>query len=905
MVAMDMAHSLLPSDSSLYPLLLRAPNYSSFKTFKFGTYCSSGRSIQVYAAKTKRKPRPSFSEQIRDKWSVRVPSTREKFPWEEQKRQQLQELDEEEEIEASGAFFSEAEIDASPSVSDGSVSFTLPNRLITAPWIHGSTPQRTHFYSHHKNGENVNEIFDHLEETAVYAVVDKAKSLETEANYNKICKEGDDVLHVDDTESFDEEVNYNDKCKEETVILGAVSVELPRDKEIARAEDSNDAISQNEKPTGANRENGNIQLSRDDNSSSIELPWERKREVESLDGDWRRKRSNTDLAERILPEHELKRLRNVALRMFERIKVGAAGITQDLVDAVHAKWRLDEVVKLKFEGPLSCNMKRTHEILETRTGGLVIWRSGSSVVLYRGMAYKFQCVQSYSKQNESEKDILSHSEEVTSNAACSVGVKDFTGTRESVMPDYAKYLKHLSQDELMDFSELDQLLDELGPRFKDWCGREPLPVDADLLPAVDPEYKPPFRLLPYGVRHYLTNKEMTVFRRLARTVPPHFALGRNRELQGLAKAIVKLWKRSAIAKIAIKRGVQNTRNERMAEELKILTGGILLSRNKEYIVFYRGNDFLPPAIMETLKERRKLTYLKQDEEEQARQMNLPFIESNAKNTEGMVAGTLAETRAATSHWMNYLGGEGVEEMLRDASLARLTSLVKHLQNKLALAKMKLKKADKALAKVQEHLEPAGPPTDLETINDEERFLFRKIGLSMKPYILLGRRGVYDGTIQNMHLHWKYREVVKIIVKGKSFAQVKHFAISLEAESGGVLVSVDRTTKGYAIIIYRGKNYLRPHVMRPANLLTKRQALARSIELQRREALKHHISDLQERIQLMKLELEEMESGKKIDVEKTLSSMSDTKVSESDVEEEGEEAYLEEYDSSNEDTYYQN
>lgn len=98
----------------------------------------------------------------------------------------------------------------------------------------------------------------------------------------------------------------------------------------------------------------------------------------------------------------------------------------------------------------------------------------------------------------------------------------------------------------------------------------------------------------------------------------------------------------------------------------------------------------------------------------------------------------------------------------------------------------------------------------------------------------GRRGVYDGTVENMHLHWKYREVVKVIVKGKSFAQVKHFAISLEAESGGILVSVDRTTKGYAIIIYRGKNYLRPNIMRPTNLLTKRQALARSIELQRRE-----------------------------------------------------------------------
>lgn len=98
----------------------------------------------------------------------------------------------------------------------------------------------------------------------------------------------------------------------------------------------------------------------------------------------------------------------------------------------------------------------------------------------------------------------------------------------------------------------------------------------------------------------------------------------------------------------------------------------------------------------------------------------------------------------------------------------------------------------------------------------------------------GKRAIFDGTIENVHLHWKYRELVKLIVRGKSFAQVKHLAISLEAESGGVLVSVDKTMKGYAIIIYRGKNYQRPRAVRPRNLLTRRQALARSIELQRRE-----------------------------------------------------------------------
>lgn len=73
--------------------------------------------------------------------------------------------------------------------------------------------------------------------------------------------------------------------------------------------------------------------------------------------------------------------------------------------------------------------------------------------------------------------------------------------------------------------EADHLLDGLGPRFTDWWGYEPLPVDADLLPAVVPGYRRPFRLLPYGVEPTLTNDEMTILRRLGRPLPCHFALG--------------------------------------------------------------------------------------------------------------------------------------------------------------------------------------------------------------------------------------------------------------------------------------------------------------------------------------------------------------------------------------------
>jgi hypothetical protein len=86
----------------------------------------------------------------------------------------------------------------------------------------------------------------------------------------------------------------------------------------------------------------------------------------------------------------------------------------------------------------------------------------------------------------------------------------------------------------------------------------------------------------------------------------------------------------------------------------------------------------------------------------------------------------------------------------------------------------------------------------------------------------------------MHLHWKYRELVKIICNENSIESAYQVAQTLESESGGILVAVERVSKGYAIIVYRGKNYIRPANLRPQTLLTKREALKRSIEEQRRE-----------------------------------------------------------------------
>jgi sporulation protein YlmC with PRC-barrel domain len=118
-------------------------------------------------------------------------------------------------------------------------------------------------------------------------------------------------------------------------------------------------------------------------------------------------------------------------------------------------------------------------------------------------------------------------------------------------------------------------------------------------------------------------------------------------------------------------------------------------------------------------------------------------------------------------------------------------------------------------------------------------------------LIAGRRGVFDGTVENMHLHWKYRELVKIICKEHNIKDVEYAARTLEAESGGILVAVERVSKAHAIIIYRGKNYQRPSTLRPKSLLNKKDALKRSVEYQRYKSLKLHVLNLSKNIDYLK------------------------------------------------------
>lgn len=156
-------------------------------------------------------------------------------------------------------------------------------------------------------------------------------------------------------------------------------------------------------------------------------------------------------------------------------------------------------------------------------------------MLFRGMSYKFECVQSYARQN---RDAVNHSNAASAADTMTASqVSDSLELKFSLRRDTSSIAPVSSEllmdqpENLIDLCELDQLLDELGPRYTDWYGREPLPVDADQLPPKVPGYKPPFRLLPYGVRHCLRDKETTEMRRFARESPTHFILGIDTDLR--------------------------------------------------------------------------------------------------------------------------------------------------------------------------------------------------------------------------------------------------------------------------------------------------------------------------------------------------------------------------------------
>ncbi|KAI3519305.1 hypothetical protein L1887_08334 [Cichorium endivia] len=535
-----------------------------------------------------------------------------------------------------------------------------------------------------------------------------------------------------------------------------------------------------------------------------------------------RKKSSDSKNEKAEKSLTHKRLKDEARKMRNWVKVKKAGVNEGVLEQIRLIWNTDELAMLKFDMPLCRNMDRAREIVEIKTGGFVIWSKKDTLVIYRGSNYRemrpsFHGGQQFPSSTTSYLDIDDKDE--------TTPVKGSLYERET-----------------------DRLLDGLGPRFIDWWMPKPLPIDADLLPEFVPGYKPPSRLSLMNAPSKLTDNELTHLRKQAYHFPTHFVLGRNQNLQGLASAILKLWGKCHIAKIAVKWGIPNTSNEQMASELKVLTGGVLLLRNKFYIILYRGKDFVSPTIADLVADREMEIRNFQLLEESARSHTIDEPLSDVSTI-----GTLEEFETIQSKHQGFNSGISDSEVETEAEKLKLEKEIRNQERKYFILKMKINKATKELMKLSSACQSTEPNADQEIMTSEERECYRKMGLKMDSTLLLGRRGVFNGVIEGMHQHWKHREIVKVVTMQRVFTRVLYTAQSLEIESGGILVSIEKLKLGYGIIIYRGKNYKRPLKI-SKNLLSKREALRKSLEMQRIGSLKFFANMRQQAIYELKCKL---------------------------------------------------
>uniref|UniRef100_A0A2P2K913 CRM domain-containing protein n=1 Tax=Rhizophora mucronata TaxID=61149 RepID=A0A2P2K913_RHIMU len=295
--------------------------------------------------------------------------------------------------------------------------------------------------------------------------------------------------------------------------------------------------------------------------------------------------------------------------------------------------------------------------------------------------------------------------------------------------------------------------------------------------------------------------------------------------------------------------------------MQYLTGGVLLLRNKFFIILYRGKDFLPCQVAKFIVDREHELRQCQLNEEHARlRATETFFMAEEPLEKSSKVGTLHEFRDVQLKFGVVTKQNRQSELQLDAEREKLERELRTQEKRLFILQRKIEKAARELSKLNAAWAPTEKDADQEMLTQEERECFRKIGLKMHSSLVLGRRGVFDGVVEGLHQHWKHREVVKVITMQRNIAQIMYTANFLEAESGGALVSVDKLKEGHAIIIYRGKNYRRPSKLLAANLLTKREALHRSLLMQRIGSLKFFAYKRQSTISEIILNLAELQKS---------------------------------------------
>ncbi|WCJ37257.1 RNA-binding CRS1 / YhbY (CRM) domain protein [Euphorbia peplus] len=184
---------------------------------------------------------------------------------------------------------------------------------------------------------------------------------------------------------------------------------------------------------------------------------------------------------------------------------------------------------------------------------------------------------------------------------------------------------------------------------------------------------------------------------------------------------------------------------------------------------------------------------------------------------------------------------------------------------------KLKKARKKEERLLQSLKKIEPAESSEATHDpeiltpEEHFFFLKMGLKSKNYVPVGRRGIYQGVILNMHLHWKKHQTLQVVVKTFTPEEVKEIAAELARLTGGIVLDIHEKD---TIIMYRGKNYSQPptEIMSPRVTLPRKKALDKSKYRDGLRALRRYIPRLEQDLELLRAQPRAKSESESIPVE---------------------------------------
>ncbi|OIW12306.1 hypothetical protein TanjilG_06095 [Lupinus angustifolius] len=178
------------------------------------------------------------------------------------------------------------------------------------------------------------------------------------------------------------------------------------------------------------------------------------------------------------------------------------------------------------------------------------------------------------------------------------------------------------------------------------------------------------------------------------------------------------------------------------------------------------------------------------------------------------------------------------------------------EEKLLYKLLKARKKEERLCEALKKIEPADSSElthDPEILTPEEHFFFLKMGLKSKNYVPVGRRGIYQGVILNMHLHWKKHQTLKVVVKTFSPEEVKEIATELARLTGGIVLDIHEEE---TIIMYRGKNYSQPptEIMSPRITLSRKRALDKSKYRDGLRAVRKYIPRLEQELEILRAQL---------------------------------------------------